>query len=192
MPETGVLPPGGPELLVPALRCAEGTPPFGWEFLGATATAAAYVMPCPACVWGWVALVPDGRPFGYRVAFEHGCREGCPPELVAWWHAWRQGELPRPVFGKPTARAQAYARAAATAEIRSLAGETARREPRQALRDAAFRIGRVLQSGGLPEDDAAEALLLAARGLGIDLTEAAALTRMALLAGSAAPRELPR
>jgi hypothetical protein len=185
-------PPVGPKVLVPALRCAEGTPPLGWEFLGSTATAAAYVVPCPCCLHGWVALVPDGRPFGYRIAFELGCGEGCPPELVAWWHAWRNGDLPAEEPAEPTPRARAYARAAAVAEIRSLAAPAARRDPRRAMRDVAFRIGRILEPGGQPADDVAGALLLAGEALGVESVEAAALARQAVLAGMARPRELPR
>lgn len=176
----------------PALRCAEGTPPLGLEFLGATATAAAYVMPCPCCLLEAVALVPDGTPYGYRVAVELGCGGDCPPELIAWWHAWRLGELPAEAPAAPTARARAYARAAAAAELRSLAAPAARRDPGRAMRDVAFRIGRILEPGGLPADDVAEALLLAGEALGMSPAEAEALARQAMLAGMATPRQLPR
>ena len=93
---------------------------------------------------------------------------------------------------EPTPRAQAYARSVARNEIRSLAAETAREDPRRAFREAAYRIGRVIEPGGLTVDGAAEALLLAAQGLGLDLTEAGTLAQQAVLAGMASPRELPR
>lgn len=166
----------------PALRCEEGTPPLGWEFLGAAATAAAWVMPCPCCLEGWVALVPDGRPYGYRVALALGCGGGCPPALVVWWHAWRLGELPADPPRGPTPRSRAHARAVVSAEIGSrLAGSAARRDPAGALRAAAFRVGRVLEPGGLAVDDVAGALLDAARALGLDPAAAGEVARRALL-----------
>jgi hypothetical protein len=84
-----MMPPASPQLEpdplpvpageVPRHRlCPEGTPPDGFDFLGAKATVGGYMAPCPACQQGWCLLLPDGQPYGYSISLEHGCSHGCP------------------------------------------------------------------------------------------------------------------
>jgi hypothetical protein len=73
--------------------CPAGTPPGGLAYLGARATVRCWMVSCPECLAGWLAVLPSGSPFGYRPAVSLGCSRGCPPDLVEWaWH-WRLGNL---------------------------------------------------------------------------------------------------
>jgi hypothetical protein len=102
------------------LQSREPGPPLGFEFRRAVSTVRCWMMPCPSCLVGWVPLVPDRSRFGYRLASEVGCsgdfgdpdwpNNGCEPEHVAWWFAWKAGELPP--LPEPDDRQRAYARGA--------------------------------------------------------------------------------
>jgi hypothetical protein len=171
-----------------------GVPPFGaWVFFDPQPSVLCWHVCCPSCLIGRAVLLPSEHdPYDYNLALEFGCTEGCPPELLAWWLIWRNGELPAAESGEPTARARAYASKVAAGEIRSLTRPSARQDPQQALRHSAYRIGQVLEPGGLCLDGVAEALILAGQALGISLPAVVALARPALMAGMAQPREVPR
>src|SRR4051794_8167283 len=92
-----------------------GVKPFGLEFLGCRDTLNGFLCPCPTCLVGWCAVLPDGTEFGYRLGVEYGCSDGCEPKLVAWWHAWRMGELPPKQ--EPSEGQRRYARGAVRRSI---------------------------------------------------------------------------
>jgi hypothetical protein len=161
--------------------------------MGAQATALGFLVPCPCCCRGWAALLPDAADaYGYRLAHELSCTRECRPEAIAWWLCWRLGELPLEDAGRATPRTRAYAEAAARAEIRGLAQASARRDPARALRIAAYRIGQVLEPGSLQPASVEDALRLAGCALGMEASTAVAIAELALAAGRAKPRRLPR
>ena len=161
-----------------------GVPPTGLEFLGCRGSLECWLMPCPSCCRGWVPIVPDGTPDGYRLAAEVGCTIGCAESHIRWWHLWRLGLLPPSAPSDP-GRTRRYAAAC----IRRILEGLPDRPTAEQLRRAAFQIGGWLEAGGLRPDDAAAALLSAARranvqGLGAQLAEA-------MTAGRARPGRVP-
>lgn len=165
--------------------CRAGTPPDGFEFLGAVATEECFLMVCPACLIGWVAIVPDGTRFGYRLASEIGCSAGCDPPEVAWWHLWRLGELPPPP--PPGERARRYAAGA----IRRTLADLPERPSRDQLRRVAFDAGRWLEAGGLSTNAVARVLLDAAGRAALDGPALSAELAASIQAGRAQPGRVP-
>lgn len=161
-----------------------GSPPTGLEFIGAMATLRCWLLPCPACLDGWTPIVPDGSHYGYRLAVEVGCSVGCEAPLVAWWHAWRTGDLPPHAPGEP-GQAARYASAC----VRRLLQELPEHPTIEQLRSVAYRAGGWLEAGGLTADGTAAALLAAASRAG--LPEPSAVLAAAMLAGRAQPRRVP-
>jgi hypothetical protein len=164
--------------------CIQRTPPDAFEFMGARATAAAWMLPCPACQRGWVGLRPDGRPYGYAIAYEFGCTRDCPSEQIARWHAWRNGALPPPM---PDERDRRYALATARGAIRDLARVPPDRDPAKAFARASYRVGQAKALGDLDEEEVVDALLEAGVALGLTPPEAAEIARRNSLAGAAVP-----
>ena len=152
-----------------------GAPPTGIEFLGCRGTLECWLAPCPSCLRGWVAVVPDGTEFGYRVAVETGCSRGCAPELVAWWEEWRMGQCPPPPPASETQRR--YARGAVR---RALGDALSGNDVLAAARDA----GRYVAAAGLVPEHLAEAFARAGK-----LPQPR--VHAALLAGAATPGRLP-
>jgi hypothetical protein len=163
--------------------CPGGAPPTGLEFLDCRGTLMCWVVPCPACLEGWSAVLPDGTEFGYRLAHEYGCSLGCEPPDVLWCHLLRCGILPpRP---EPGERARCYALAAARREL----AEVAQRPTLAQLKSTGYRVGQWLAAGALDVDSAAQALVGAAQRAGLAdqiLTIADAVT-----AGRAKPARVP-
>jgi hypothetical protein len=161
-----------------------GVPPSGLEFLGAKGTLKCWLLPCPACLTGWVPIAPDGTRFGYRLAVEIGCSDGCDVPEVAWWHSLQCGVLPPPEPPDPD-RARRYARAC----IRRILVDIPERPTIEGLRAASYKIGGWLQAGGIPADGAASALLGAAARAG--LTDVGWILAEAMTAGRARPGRVP-
>lgn len=160
-----------------------GAPPSGLEFVGCRGTQECFVVPCPVCLEGWAAVLPDGSEFGYRLAHEYGCSAGCEPELVAWWRAWRCGVLPPRL--EPNDRARRYAAGAIRRELADLP----ERPTMPQLRAKAYRIGQWLAAGGLDADGAAGALVAAAERAG--LAEHVLTLADVMTAGRAKPARIP-
>lgn len=152
-----------------------GSPPAGLEFLGCRAALEAWLLPCPACLEGWVLIAPDGTRFGYRLAVETGCSAGCEPPLVAWWRAWRLGDLPPPE--PPSERQRRYAHAA----VRNALDDVLRgKDPIGRARDA----GRFAEAAGFELQSLAAAFARTGRVQFHDVLAS-------LLAGAATPARLP-
>jgi hypothetical protein len=162
-----------------------GAPPAGLAFLGCQGTLEAWLAPCPCCCRGWVPVLPlgDADPYAYRLAVEAGCSRGCEPPAVAWWHAWKMGDLPPPV--PPDDRAERYARGA----IRRLLAALPERPSLARLKAAAFWAGQWLAAGRLPTEPVADALLHAAVRAGLD--EHVEALASAVTAGRAKPGRVP-
>lgn len=160
-----------------------GCPPSGIEFLGCRGTIVCWAIPCPACLEGWCAVLPDGTEFGYRLAVEYGCSAGCEPAAVAWWHAWRCGALP------PRAAPDDRARRYAVGAIRRELAELPEQPTLPQLRAKAYKIGSWLEAGGLEADGAAQALVAAAERAG--LADQALVLADAVTAGRAKPARVP-
>ena len=169
-------------------RCPAGTPPDAFEFLGAVATARCWMYPCPCCCEGWVALLPDGTPYGYRIEAEPGCSDGCGGPDVAWWQLWRLMCLPPHELPAASGRATAYARAV----IRRQLADIPSRPTEDVLRRAAYQLGRWLEAGGLSADLVAPALLAAAERGGMERARIAPALSAAVTAGRAQPARAPQ
>lgn len=143
--------------------CAAGTPPCGFEFLGAKATVLGWLLPCPCCCQGWCALLPSVTdPCGYELAMTAGCSRGCHPEDIAWWHIWRQGELP-PAIEKPDRQAIARIRGAvieAAERIGAAADKPA------TIKREALAIGALAARVGAPVSMVENGLAVAAAAAG--------------------------
>jgi hypothetical protein len=161
--------------------------PLGFEFRRAVATVRCWMLPCPSCGVGWVPLVPDGTRFGYQLAGEVGCsgdfadpnwpNAGCEPEHVAWWFAWKAGELPS--LPELDDRQRAYARGAVkNALAAALKGEN----PLAAARDA----GRFATAAGYDHEELGTAFAVAAG----ERVEPHQLLN-AILIGAATPGRIP-
>jgi hypothetical protein len=185
--EPGPLPfqPGVPHL---SRRCPAGTPPDGFEFLGAVATVRCWMTPCPCCCEGWVALTPDGSRYGYAMEAEAGCSAGCAGPEISWWHLSRLGELPSATAGPIDHRASRYAKAC----VRRQLAELPERPDEAQLRQVAYQIGRWLEAGDLPIGAVANTLLAAAERSGLDRAALAPRLAAAVSAGRAQPGRLPR
>ena len=157
--------------------------PFGLEFIGCRATLEGFMLPCPSCCTGWVPVLPDGTQFGYRLASEAGCSDGCDGPSVAWWHAWRMGELPP--RAQPDERAKRYALGCIKRALVDIPDKPTLAQ----LKGAAFEIGSWLQAGGLDTGPAAHALLGAAKRAGLD--DQAMVLASAVSAGRARPGRIP-
>lgn len=162
-----------------------GTPPDRLDFWGAVPTRRCWMMPCPCCRAGWCALLPDGTAYGYRLAAEIGCSNGCDPGEVQWWHLWRLGELP------PREPVDERARRYAAGAIRRTLTELPTRPSAAELRRAAFSAGRWLEAGGQGPDAVAGVLLQAAVRAGHDAEALAPNLAAAVLAGRARPGRVP-
>jgi hypothetical protein len=170
--------------------CPQGTPPDAFEFLGATPTEIAFVMPCPACPQGWAGLRPDGRPYGYEIALDIGCTRDCPAEEIAWWHAFQLGNLPP---DKPDERVRRYAVATAQGALRDLAKAPADPERRaRAFARTAYRVGQATALGRLDKREVARALIKVGLAIGLPVPDAVSIARRNTLAGAAAPMRGPR
>lgn len=161
-----------------------GAPPAGLEFIGARPTLRGWMLPCPACLVGWVPIVPDGTRFGYRVAVELGCIDvsdgldrpgGCEAPDVAWWHSWRMGVLPP--REPPGDRQRRYAYAA----VRNALDDVLQgKDPIGRARDA----GRFAEAAGFDLQSLAAAFARAGK---VQLQD----VLPSLLVGAATPARLP-
>ena len=147
-------------------------------------------MPCPACLVGWVAIVPDGTRFGYRLAYKIGCKQigsevSCNSAEIAWWHLWRMGELPP--LAPPGARERRYVKA----ELRNLVAELPEQPTLDELHTAAYRAGSMAEAAGMPGRDVAHAIMVAARRSGLAPEEIAQDLATSFSAGRARPYRIP-
>jgi hypothetical protein len=163
-----------------------GVPPDNFEFMDAVPTRECWMMPCPVCGVGWCRVVPDGSPYGYRLAAELGCSIGCEAPEVAWWQPYRLGE--RPPREPPDERARAYA----SAVIRRRLAKLPARPSQLELRRTAFTAGQWIETGNLSAGPVERVLLGAASRSGLDPTSLALELADAILAGRARPGRLPR
>jgi hypothetical protein len=170
------------------LWCVGHVPPDGFEFLGAVATKACWLLPCPACCVGWVPLVPDGSRFVYRLVAEIGCSAACEAPEILWWQGWRLGDLPALKPMEAGERDQRYA----TGALRRILGDLPARPTKRQLTGAAYQSGGWLETGDLPAAPVAHALLAAADRAGLDPDTIAPELAAALTAGRARPGRLPR
>ena len=151
--------------------------------MGAVQTVRCWMYLCPACVVGWIALVPDGSRYGYAIETAAGCSG---PEIV-WWQLWRLGCLPPREVVPATARAKAYAKAVIRRQLADLpAWPTA-----DQLRSAAYQLGRWLEAGDLSADVVAPALLAAGERAGLARDELVSPLAAAVTAGRADPARVP-
>jgi hypothetical protein len=167
------------------------------EFHGAVGTTRCWMLPCPSCLVGWVPIVPDGTTYGYRLASEVGCSgdfslpdwpdNGCEPEHVAWWAAWRAGELPPPM-AVDQARARAYAQKVVASTLKAIPA----RPEEGNLRAAAYTCGSWAKAGSLPVSPIAKELMRRASGVGLDPNTLAPKLAAAFRAGMAVPARMPR
>jgi hypothetical protein len=135
---------------------------------------------------GWVPLLPDGTPDGYELASQIGCSAGCHPIAIAWWAAWRAGDLP------PRPPADERGRRYAAAVVGRVLNELPPHPTVGDLRRAAYELGRWLQAGELPVEPVAAALLGAAGRGGHDLVDLANRLAADLSAGRSQPGRLPK
>ena len=157
-------------------------PPAGLEFLGAVPSGDPrfYLMDCPACLAGAVAIVPEGD--DWRIAGEVGCSAGCGEPSIIWWHMWRTGDLPPPL--PPDDRQRRYAQGA----VRRMLAEIPDRPTAARLRRVAYDVGRFAEAGALETAPLAKALAAAADRAGIADTN---VVIAAMSAGRAVPARLP-
>ena len=168
--------------------CPAGTPPDGFDFLGAVATVRCWMFPCPACCDGWVGLVPDGTQYGYRIASDVGCSAGCGGADIAWWQLWRLACLPPQAVDPVTWRGRAYAKAV----LRRLLADLPSTPSEADLRRTAFQLGRWLEAGGLSADLVAPGLLAAGERAGLPRATIAPALAAAVTAGRADPARVPQ
>lgn len=179
-------PPFAPGQPPPITLSLAGTPPCGFEFLGAKPTVRGWLLPCPCCVQGWCALLPsDADPHGYELAAEAGCSRGCSPEDIAWWQAWRLGELPSQVPREPDRQARRYLAGAVRHAARRIVEA---QDPLAVLKREAFALGSLAAGTGADPAEIAHALGVAARHARLPAEPAARAIGAAVLAGTAQPR----
>ena len=176
-------------LPVPAGRApfpamAPGSPPDGLGFLGAKETVAGWLLPCPCCCQGWVALACRGHSYDLHLGI--GCTRGCDPAHIAWWRLWRLGEVPPQVVDDPR-RAYAYARGV----IRRIFEGLPPRPSESTLRAAAYAAGRWAEAGGIPAAPIAKYLMAAAGRAGLAPEVVAPKLARAFRAGRAVPGRVP-
>jgi hypothetical protein len=147
------------------LMSREPGPPIGFELRRAVATTRGWMAPCPCCLVGWVPVLPDGSRFGYRLDPAIGCSgdfaepgwpdNGCSPSAVAWWAAWRAGDLPP--LPAPDDRQRAYARGV----IRNCLADALEGKNPYA---AGHRSGQFMEAAGFKPDALAGAFLASSPG----------------------------
>jgi hypothetical protein len=182
--------PGGPCPIVSGTPPGEqwaplGTPPDGFEFMGAVPTRRCWMLPCPVCNVGWCPVVPDGTDHGYRLAAEIGCNAGCEAPDVAWCHLHQLGERPprEPVAPSEVDRLKVFG-AARNATWRIVEA----RDPVARLKSEAYRLGEYAGGKGVDPHPAARVLAVAARHAGIPVETAVAAITSSILVGCARPR----
>lgn len=161
-------------------------PPCGFEFMGAVRSPNPWIwlLPCPVCVRGRVAVVYGLDRWELRA--EHGCSgDACAPSHILWWHAWRLGEQPpRPPVDE---RGRRYAQAALRRVMESLPARCTLAN----LRAVAEQAGHWLEAADLDPDPVADALIGAADRSGLDFATMARPLAEAMTRGRAKPARLP-
>jgi hypothetical protein len=135
-----------------------------------------------------VPLLPDGSWYGYRLAAEIECSQGCEAPEILWWQGWRLADLTAHEPVEPDERARRYAAGA----LRRILGELPEVPTERQLTGSAYQTGRWLETGRLPAEPVAGTLLAAAARAGLDPVTIAPKLAAALTAGRARPGRLPR
>lgn len=168
------------------LRCPAGTPPDGFTFPGAKATKGGWLLPCPCCCHGWVALKPNGTRYGYHIAAELSCTgEKCAPADITWWQAWRCGELVWRDLVEPGTQGRRYFIGACRNAIRRV---LAAKDSCQHLAVEVYGLGQLAAGTGIEHEDALQAFLSIAKHTALDPVEVARTAAERMLAGRAKPR----
>jgi hypothetical protein len=170
-----------------SLLCAAGTPPDGYDYLGAVSTIRGWLYPCPCCCEGWVGLAPDGSRFGYGIAADVGCSCGCVGPEISWWQLWQLGHLPPRIVQAVTGRTKAYVKAV----VRRMLVDLPQQPTLDELRQVAFQLGRWLEAGGLSAEAIAPSLLAACDRAQLARAELASKLAEAVSAGRADPARVP-
>lgn len=161
-----------------------GTPP---DIRAAVPTVRCWMAPCPCCLEGWCAVIPDGSRCGYRLAHEIGCSDGCEPADVAWWSLWRAGELPPRERVEASERGRRYAFGAAKHAARRIV-EAA--DPLARLRREAYSLGGIAAGTGTDPQAVVRALAVAAKAAGVPAEAALPAITTNVTAGLARPRRI--
>lgn len=134
--------------------------------------------------------MPDGTRFGYRLAYEIGCKQigsdiSCDAAEIAWSHLWRMGELPP--LAPPGEQERRYVKAA----LRNLVAELPEQPTLPELRSAAYRAGSLAEAAGMPGHVVARGIMAAAHRSGLAAEAIAQDLASSFSAGRARPYRIP-